>query len=179
VPEATIFFPDEVDGERRALEKRALFCAAGKALALATRFEANCIALDVMISLKSSDGSPLASERALADFVGKLWEKTLGSHIDRLFKESDIFPILTNARKARNAVAHELMLGFEYWHEPGKLRSFLSILRELVHEIALGELLVSTFLAALNKETLPSPGALSALPMLYEQWVFSGIERCS
>jgi hypothetical protein len=153
------------------------FAAIGRALALASRFDKGCSALARLLGLRCGGvGSPGTAEfQNLADTLRK---RQLHQHVASIAKvlgsDAAVLSTLNEARKARNAVAHELALGFEQWgsllhqHPPDHL---LDALPAIVRPLAEGDRLVSLLLSVLTHEQLPSEAFLEQYPDALVEWV--------
>ena len=85
------------------------YASLGRALAFATRLERNCLALAVLVGLRTN---PLVSqdENRLRDFCAFLHKRRLGNsqHLP-----DDVFAVLDEARQARDYVAHTAAIDME------------------------------------------------------------------
>ena len=101
-----------------------LFITFGRSLYVAQHFEANCRALATLLDVRDAHQSGKIStsneDQDFNKFVDKLWKRLLAQNIGRLVNQymphelkDFLFPILDEARKARNYIAHNLTLGCE------------------------------------------------------------------
>ena len=170
------FFPSHVGDVPPAF-----FTAAGKALALASRFEASCRVVSMALLLRA-DRSILASEKSLRSFTDEIDRRGLNRHILEIRRvvgdELDLFRVLNGAREARNHIAHELMLGFEEWlfHEEA-VASFLGMLQERTRTLAEGERVAAFIGAVVTKAEIPT--GLAGFPEDCVAWVMDGVGEAS
>jgi hypothetical protein len=150
------------------------YAALGRAITVATRFEAHSRALAYLLGIRLAD-QPL-DEQTMLDIYSAIWQKKLAHHLNSLVTGlklgDDVDQTLQSARKARNYLAHEYALGL-----PGSLRQdddvprMIHTLRSHVDSLAKGDLLVSLLSQQLTNEELPPPQFASSWPATVAQWV--------
>lgn len=180
----------------------AFFVAVGKALAVATLFEASCRSLHLSVVLReilseafstpaeSMSGSPpMLESRSAIEKYFKAQGKRLASHVnlirrylDRRHVEGDVLAqitdILDEARIARNDIAHRATINFNAWYvDQETMDSAIRFLRERVATLVLGLQLLSMMLPLLNPVPAPPPPLkeFDALPAIYQAWVFGAL----
>ncbi len=144
----------------------------GRALTYATKFENEVIALYNFNEL-TKDQNILNNDEKFAKLIEKLEKHiNLNSRIININFNSEITTLITNAKNARNYIAHELTIGLNYSSESNEVRkSILNILIEKVSDIAKGELLILLVMTIWNKETVPDVSFLSHYPNKIIEWV--------
>lgn len=151
-----------------------LFGVIGRALVVATRFDSMCKTLAIAIDIK-----PPALLRGIfeADFdsiVEKALRKysTLDKSITNLVLPSDRSLILHNARKARNAIAHDLAIGLEGCIDT-KVdgREFIAQISEYMFDLAHGEVLISILISEFNGEEPIRSDSIAAYIDKLVKWV--------
>jgi len=178
------------------------FAAVGKALAVATLFEASCRSLHLSVVLRdvlsqaADDGMSqlpaiLESRSALKTYLNAQGKK-LASHVslirqylDSKHLEIDVLSrmtdILDDARVARNAIAHRASLNFNEWYvDEESIDRAILFLREQVATVVLALQLLSMMLPLLSPipNTPPPPREeFDAMPATYQAWVFAGLAR--
>ena len=153
-----------------------VFSVFGRALALATRIETGvkCLAASLDLRLQPD---VLDSEQSLRSLADQIIKCSFGQAIGKLndidpFR--DAFDVLNAARLARNALVHEATLGFEHWSEDDEeSNQRITLVRPLVHELAIADVLVSAVTTVLSKQERPTSAALASYPARLERWVFS------
>ena len=178
----------------------AFFAAVGKALAVATLFEASCRVLHFRVALRetfsrafsttlesTSESPPILQSRSAIEEYLKAQGKKLASHVhlirrylDRKSMPADVVSqitqILDDARIARNDIAHKATLNFTAWYvDQEALESDMLFLRDRVAKLALALQLFSMMLPMLNLLSEPPPPLeeYNALPATYQAWVFA------
>src|SRR5688500_7119998 len=99
------------------------YAAFGRSLVFATRFEANCRALAVLMGIKDRtqaqrNDSTLLDDEEFRKLVAALWKKQLFHQIQALNTSvhltNDLRTVLNAAREARNYLAHDFGLGAQH-----------------------------------------------------------------
>lgn len=150
------------------------YAAIGRALTFASRFEAMCKTLSVLVGLKSHS-SLLDSEEQLKTFFDKLHKMPLARHLSSLKLEVEsAATILDEARKARNEIAHEVALGLDRSLDSlpeGSMKDLLDRLRILSARLAEGDRIVSYLASIATNEAIPSAEFLRNYPQMVADWV--------
>jgi len=150
------------------------YAAIGRALTFATRFEALCKTLNIMLGVKENR-SVLESEDDIRAFVDRLHKRRLAQHISSIVgNENELKDILEKARLARNEIAHDLALGLDRSIDSlpeSAVQHLMERLKELVKTLAEADRIVSLISSVLTNEHLPVPEFLKNYPRLVEQWV--------
>ena len=152
-----------------------VFAALGRALALATRFEAGCRSLSALIDLRG-DPAPLRSKEALQVFSEGIARRRLFKATEHISQYANvpIFDVLNEARNARNRIVHEQSLGFENWaYEEGLWDEELGALCEAAQKLGRAELLISLASSVLTNTALPTMASLDDYPDMLARWVCS------
>lgn len=146
----------------------------GRALVFATRFEASVRGLALLLDVK---GSPDAtrSEEQLSALVEVARERRLFKDIKRLGLDGgEVGEILTAARNARNRIAHEIGIGFDYCIDFLPESAMLDLeqsLSEAVQELAKGDRIVCALTTIATNDHIPTLEFFDAYPALVEKWV--------
>jgi len=150
-----------------------VFAAIGRALTLATRFEASCRGLSAILRVKGPSNNILDSEQSLKQFSAKLYRMDLGQHIKYLApSENKLWQLLNRARIARNEIAHEITLGLD--GQSGLAESEndrISRLRKLSHVIAEADRALCFALTVITGDYLPNNDILREYPNKATEWV--------
>lgn len=132
-----------------------IFGVIGRALVIATRFDSMCKTLARAIDLKCPAYFRGISDSDFDSLVEKTMRKssTIDKSIKNLGLPDDIALILHDARKARNAVAHDLAAGLEGCVDT-KIdeRKLLSEVSEYMFDLVHGEVLISILIHKFNGE---------------------------
>ena len=106
--ERNLDLPFSIDLKRAEFADRA-YSSLGRALAFATRLERNCLALAVLVGLRTN---PLVSqdENRLSDFCAFMHKRRLGN-AEQL--PDDVFAVLDEARQARDHITHKAAINIE------------------------------------------------------------------
>lgn len=152
------------------------YATLGRALSLASSFEADCRL--VAFSLKLKEPYPVSDDiKAYTKFLEtlKAAQDVIVSGLDLSENYTDLLLI---ARNARNFVAHEAGEDIETkFKDKEKWAAWHQTLREKVLQITVGKQIVAILLARVANGTMPTKSALSAYPEHIVQWVLSGHER--
>jgi hypothetical protein len=160
----------------------AAYAAIGRALAFATRFEANCRALAAVIGLREAMMTrDAANAESIDDIFERLtqeyWQLRRLRHHETavaLYEKlpKDIRGILRTGRLARNEIAHELTLGVAPEIETEDGRSIiLQSLRTAVAKIADADRVVCVLAHLETREPLPTVAAFEEFPEKVVRWV--------
>jgi hypothetical protein len=160
----------------------AAYAAIGRALAFATRFEANCRALAAVIGVREAMKALGASDRESVDdlferLTQEYWQVRRLRHHETavaLYEKlpQDVRAILRIGRQARNEIAHELTLSIaaEIQTEEGR-GTFLRLLRSAVAKIADADRIVCVLAHLETREPLPTGAAFEDFPKRVVEWV--------
>lgn len=132
-----------------------IFGVIGRALVIATRFDSMCKNLARAIDLKFPALLRGISDNDFDSLVEKVLKKssTLDASIKNLELPDEISVILHDARKARNAVAHDLAVGLEGCIDTKIDKdSFLREVSEYMFDLAHGDVLISILIHEFNGE---------------------------
>lgn len=132
-----------------------IFGIVGRALVIATRFDSMCKTLSQAIDLKIStlyQGISDADFESLVEMVLKK-SSTLDKSIRNLGLPDSASVILHDARKARNAIAHDLAVGLEGCVDT-KINEtvFLKEVSEYIFDLVHGDVLISILMHEFNGE---------------------------
>jgi len=150
----------------------------GRALIVATRFDSICKQAALHNGLKKEIGIYLVNDdearsRVLQSVADK--HRTLSLRIQSLLLPKDVSALLDDARKARNAIAHELSEGLtgclDFKINEGEL---IKRVYDLVLSLAYGDVVISQVMSVLNNEPQPRADFLSSYVNNVTRWV---IER--
>ena len=163
-----------MDDFERTVWADAHYAVIGRALTFATRFDAGCKTLNVMLSVKSKRKS-LSTEDDIRSFVNRLYKHPLAEHIKSIVgNKNNLKSILDNARFARNEIAHEITLGLDRCIDnlpKVALRHMMKRLKELIKSLAEADKIISLISSIVTHECLPNHDFLSKYPNLVEKWV--------
>lgn len=144
-----------IENFERTENSDAIFGVIGRALVIATRFDLMCKNLAHAIDLKFPALFRGISDNDFDLLVEKVVKKssTLDASIKNLKLPEEISLILHDARKARNAVAHDLAMGLEGCIDT-KIDedSFLGEVSKYMIDLAHGDLLTSMLIIEFNGE---------------------------
>ena len=167
-----------LDDFSRTAESDAYYAVLGRALAFATRFEANCRSLATIIAIRMNPEIFLESPERQSEFVQRAGDRALAQHLNNfapLFADPpglNSQVALTEAREARNEIAHETALGVIDWlSDPEYRKAFLQNIERLMRVIALGDRVVSVALSSLTHEPLPTGQFLGNYENRVAAWV--------
>lgn len=132
-----------------------LFGIVGRALVIATRFDSMCKTLSQAIDLKLPTLLQGLSDTDFESIVEKALKKSssLDKSIKNLGLPDSASVILHDARKARNAVAHDLAVGLEGCVDI-KIdeNAFLNEVSEYMFDLVHGDVLISILMHEFNGE---------------------------
>lgn len=133
-----------------------LYAILGRALVIATRFDAMCEAAAIILKIKENPFPILfMKDDAYKVYVSEILSKyrTLSKNIKSLGLPEDISGILHNARKARNTVAHELSRNFTGCLDT-KIdeNDFIQEVSKLIMNIADGDIAISVIISLINHD---------------------------
>jgi hypothetical protein len=159
----------------------AAYAAVGRALAFATRFEANCRALAVLIGVREAMKARSAPDGESVDdlferLTQEYWQVRRLRHHETavaLYKlPQDVRAVLRVGREARNEIAHELTLSIaaEIQTEEGR-SALLGSLRSAVAKIADADRIVCVVAHLETREPLPTVAAFEEFPKRVVEWV--------
>lgn len=151
-----------------------IFGVIGRALVIATRFDSMCKTLACAIDLKFPALFGEISDNDFDSLVDKALKKssTLDKSINNLGLPSDLSVILHDARKARNAIAHDLAVGLEGCVDTKvDEHIFLCEVSEYMFDLAHGDVFISILINQFNgEETI-----LSELMPAYKDKIISWV----
>ena len=136
-----------------------LFPKIGRLLYVCQRFETNCKRIAADIHISETEGL-FSSEESYSKFLNKIRISTLNSNIKQIEKLGiigDPFESLSEARKSRNFVVHEILIELE--NKTNTLADHSSFQSELLHRvkvIANGEFVSSWLCGIILKDPLPN-----------------------
>jgi hypothetical protein len=163
-----------MDDFERTVWADAHYAAIGRALVFATRFDAGCKTLNIMISVKNKKAL-LNTEDDIQSFVNRLFKLHLAEHIKTIAGDKKkLKTILDKARLARNEIAHEITLGFDRCIDnlPKKaVQNMMKRLKKLIRSLAEGDRAISLISSIVTHECPPNPKFISEYPQLIEKWV--------
>lgn len=146
----------------------------GRALTIATRFEALVRSLSLLVDVKATPEA-LGSEDLMDGLVEAAWNRRLFKDLKQLrIDQGDAADTLKAARLARNTIAHEIALGFDRCLDllPANAVSDLEKeLRALVQALAKGDRIVCALATIATKEHMPSSKFFDSYPDQIEKWV--------
>jgi hypothetical protein len=156
-----------------------ILLAAGKALYLANRFEEKCsyvLRMANLVDLLESDPVLTLEEAASRLPAGHMLGRTvrdLASRTD-MGMTQDMVAALTNARLARNYIAHEgaASLGDPHSYNVQRMLDALRALRPRVRDLAEGDNLVSLWVYKIGEPREPTPLLAGAYLELVDDWLF-------
>ena len=149
-----------------------IFGVIGRALVIATRFDSMCKALACAIDLKFYTPFREISDYDFDSLVDKALKKhsILDKSIKNLKLPDDLCVILHDARKARNAIAHDLAVGLEGCVDTKvDLHVFLREISEYMFDLAHGDVFISILINEFNGEEIN----LSELMPVYKDKIVS------
>lgn len=149
----------------------------GRALIVATRFEAMCEAAAIFFKLNLNHAAiikALANDVEYNKYVSKILNKSrnLYQNINGLLFPEEISRYLHEARESRNYIAHELARSLT-----GCLDNIVSeqvLLQDVsdhVGKIAIGDIIISTLITAGNGHPMPIQQFLESYPKKVRKWV--------
>jgi len=146
----------------------------GRALTIASRFEAICKALNTLIGLKENRDI-LDSEEEISKFVTSLKKPQLIHHVTAISQDqNELQRILNKGRLARNQIAHEITIGLDRsidTLEEKDIESLMNRLRGHIIDLAEADRSISLITSIVSNESLPSSDFLKEYPQLIEKWV--------
>lgn len=151
-----------------------MFGIVGRALVIATRFDSMCKTLSQAIDLKIPTIIQNISDADFESIVEKVLKKssTLDKSIKNLGLPDSVSVILHDARKARNAVAHDLAVGLEGCVDTKIDESaFLKEVSEYIFDLVHGDVLISILMHEFNGEDPIRPDLIPAYKDKILKWV--------
>jgi hypothetical protein len=146
----------------------------GRALAIATRFEASVRSLALLIDVKAAPEA-LESDELIDDLIEAAWKRRLFKDLRHLgLDKGGAADILKAARHARNGIAHEVTLGLDQCldHLPATVVPALEQeVRALARALANGDRIVCALATIATNEHMPSPEFFDGYVDRIEQWV--------
>lgn len=154
-----------------------IFGVIGRALVIATRFDSMCKTLSKALDFKMPTLLQGVSDNDFDSLVEKAMKKssTLDKSIKNLRLPDNASVILHDARKARNAVAHDLGVGLEGCVDTKIDETvFFNEVSEYMFDLVHGEVLISILIHEFNGEDSIRPELIPAYKDKIVNWV---IER--
>ena len=162
-----------IDDFERTENSDALHAILGRALIIATRFDAMCKAAALHVNFRKG-AFPLTNDEDRSMLLTKIAEKyrSLNSSIKALELPKDISVLLYNANAARNAVAHDLTKCLTGCLDT-KIdeASLIQEASELMFDLAYGDVVISHTISMLNGETSLSVEVVSNYVERVIRWV--------
>lgn len=152
-----IFYHPLFEFDQRSLH---FFSVLGRALYTAQHFEMNCRALAVSLRMVEhvSTGSSVEDPVFQQEIV-RFYKQTLGKYASNLKQRNlfseDFLSILDKAVRARNKIAHNIVIGITDSTCPD-LDDRIREIEVLVRQIASADKVVATLIHIVNKDPLPS-----------------------
>jgi len=160
-----------------------IFAILGRALTVATRFDASTKTLARLPSFKLL---PLIKSKLDDDEYEKILEKisskykNLNRAIESLQPKEDNDELLRQARESRNELIHEASLGatkgFDYMNGE-ELTQRLTHIECLVLQIIKGESIISTIISVQNKESISAYPFSKEYESKYVNWVMERFKK--
>ena len=152
-----------------------LHAVLGRALIIATRFDAICKTTAVELKLKRECiYKSIMTDEDYENYTCKILKEysNLAKSIKSIDLPDDISVILRNARIARNSVAHDLTKGFMGCLD-NKIdkNELIREVSELVMNIAYGDIAISLTISLLNHEPVPNAEFISSYKDRIVRWV--------
>lgn len=162
-----------LDDFERTEHSDALHGMLGRALIVATRFDAMCKAAALQVEFRKETVS-LGDEKNRSMLLSKIAEKhrSLNSSIKAIGLPKDVSVLLDDANRARNSVAHDLAKGLtgclDIKIDEGSLIQEVS---ELMFDLSYGDVVISQTIGMLNGEQSPRADLVSTYVERVMQWV--------
>jgi hypothetical protein len=159
---------DTLSVPNESSESAKAYAILGRALALASSFEADCRVVAFALGLK--EPNPISGDiNAFSTFLEKVVTAQLVKTHDRIISKFNLSEEykdrLSDARDARNYIAHEAGEEIETkLRDQEEWAAWCQILREKLFEIAAGKQIVAVLITRVVKSTVPSVSSLSAYP---------------
>ncbi len=160
-----------------------IFSVFGRALAVATRFDASTKTLARLPLFKLAIVSrSILSDDEYNQLIQSILKKhsILNNAIKSLRPNEDINNLLTNARDSRNELVHETTLGciedFDSFNQP-ELCQFLEHFKGLVLNVIKGEILISNIISIQNDEPTSHYKTSHDYESKYVNWVLERFEK--
>lgn len=161
-----------IDDFERTNNSDTLHAVIGRALIVATRFDAMCTAAALQVGFRKE--IYFAEDENRGNLLVKIAEKhrSLSSSINALGLPKDISVLLYDANVARNAVAHDLAKGLTGCLDTKvDEASFIRQVSELMFDLAYGDVVISRTISMLNGDTLPRDEFVSSYVDRVMRWV--------
>ena len=175
-------FPFDFDTERTGFSDEA-YAAVGRALAFATRFEANCRALAQLLHIR-----PMIAEKGIAILDDDVFITNVVAFLRRPLKKNlsqvckwkyhnhklseDTASILAAGREARNLIAHEITLSVPDTIQTDSGRAkLMSMLQAAVQPIAEADRIVCLITHVETHEPLPTAVTYDTYIQRITDWV--------
>ncbi len=152
-----------------------LHAVLGRALIIATRFDAMCEGAAIAFEMKTGLAEQVASGEAdYEEYVSKIAEnyRNLNKNIESLSFVGDITVVLHDARKARNRVAHELAKGLTGCLDTKvKEDDLLQEVADVIMDIAYGDIAIALTISAFNGDSVPTKQSMASYKDSIVRWV--------
>jgi hypothetical protein len=160
-----------IDDFERTEHSDALHGVLGRALVIATRFDAMCKAAALQIEFVGA--ADLGDEKGRSLLIDRIAEKhrTLNSSLKALGLPKDVSILLHDANRARNAVAHDLAKGLTGCLDTKIDVSLIKEVSELMFDIAYGDVVICQLIGELNGEPSPRAEIVSTYVERVIRWV--------
>ena len=158
----------------------AVYSMSGRALAVASRFEATCRALAILLGIRHQSSSPgsfsLTQPEDLDLLIAEITKRRLFRQIESVVLQLNLpdeaSRLFHAARDDRNFVAHELAMGIEGSlrsdHQVSELKSDLAV---RVRRLALADLAICLLMLIETREALPTLQFISGYADSVTKWV--------
>jgi hypothetical protein len=155
------------------------YAAVGRALAFATRFEANCRALAQLLHVRPivrQQGTAILEDDAFVATINEFWSLRLRKHLSQLLQyyelPADAASILKAGKTARNLIAHEITLSVPETIQTDSGRAeLMSMLRTAIQRIAEADRIVCLIMHAETNEPLPTAASYDGYVRKIIDWV--------
>jgi len=161
-----------IEDFERTEHSDAFHAVLGRALIIATRFDAMCSALSQSLELKSVLPAIPMSDPAYEELTEKIVSKsaTLYQSIESL-EVKGVSVILHDARRARNRIVHELGRGLERNLDTLIDGSqFLRQISEEIMDLAYGDYLISYLISEFNGDPIPNKQSMASYVNKIVNW---------
>jgi hypothetical protein len=170
--------PFDFDTERTDFSDEA-YAAVGRALAFATRFEANCRALAQLLHVRpiiQQQGTAILEDDAFVTTMNEFWCRRLRKHLSQLLQyyelPEDTTSILKAGKTARNLIAHEITLSVSDTIQTDSGRAeLMSMLQTAMQRIAEANRIVCLMMHAETNEPLPTAASYDGYVRKIINWV--------
>ncbi|MFT4301696.1 MAG: hypothetical protein QM579_08080 [Desulfovibrio sp.] len=144
----------------------------GRSLIIATRFDKMCTNLCKAIKISSillKEGNTEKTYEKMNEFFKK--HMNLNSSINFFMLPKDILSVLLNAKDARNEIVHSLPNAIIIGEDSTDEVSFIEETKKLVGDVVDGDIIISIFTCAYNKDPIPTKEFLDGYKDSVLSWV--------